>query len=204
MEQTALTPLTQKPLFEPTYLSIEYVFNKIISTIQPVISFLTNPNTWIVLGFISSLISIFLIAIIIFCLVRMREIQDHEHEEIAHEIHTAAVRRQAANQNINPRWHYILTLIESPNESDWRVGIIEADSMLEETLKDKGYSGNTLGEILESMQKGGGLHSIQNAWDAHLVRNKIAHSGSEFSLSQIEARRVAKMFQNVFEELRAI
>lgn len=204
MEQSALTPLTQKPLFDPTYLSIEYVFNKIISVIQPVINFLTNPNTWIVLGFISSLISVFLIAIIIFCLVRMREIQDHEHEEIAHEIHTAAARRQAATQNINPRWHYILTLIESPNESDWRVGIIEADSMLEETLKDKGYAGDTLGQILENMQKGGGLSSIQYAWDAHLIRNKIAHSGSEFSLSQIEARRASKMFQNVFEELRVI
>jgi hypothetical protein len=205
MEQSysPITKVTQQPLFDPTYLNIEYVFNKILEFIQPFISFITNPNMWLNLGILSSLISIFLIAIIIFCLVRMGEIQRHEKEEIAHEIHEAHERNQKALQKTNPRWHYILNLIESPNESDWRVGIIEADSMLEEVLKEKGYSGDTLGELLESA-KSGGLMTIQNAWDAHLVRNQIAHTGTDFYLSQIEARRVSKMFQNVFEELRVI
>ena len=49
-----------------------------------------------------------------------------------------------------------------------------------------------------------GYATIQNAWDAHLVRNQIAHQGSEFPLSQVEGRRVIKLYQNFFEEMRVI
>jgi len=45
---------------------------------------------------------------------------------------------------------------------------------------------------------------LQNAWEAHSVRNQIAHQGSDFPITELEARRVIKMYQNVFEELRAI
>jgi hypothetical protein len=204
MDQTGtIAPIVEKPLFDPTYLNIEYVFAQILRYIQPIIDFFTDPHTWAVLGTVSSLLSIIFIAIIIFSLVRMREIQLHEKHEIDHEIREALARDQEANRNGNPRWHYILTLIESPNESDWRVAIIEADSMLEELLREKGLSGETTSELLESARSNG-YHSIASAWDAHLVRNQIAHVGSEFPLSQTEGRRVIKMFQNFFEELRAI
>lgn len=202
MEQTAPLILS-KPLFVPTYLNIEYVFSKIVDFFQPVIQFLANPETWSTLGVISALLSIIFIAIIIFSLVRLVEIQMYDKEEINHEIHQAMLRQKEIDRNANPRWHYIQTLIESPNESDWRVAIIEADSMMEEVLKEKGLTGNTVSELLESA-KDSGYRSIQDAWDGHLVRNQIAHVGSDFSLSQIEGRRVIKMFQNFFEELRII
>jgi hypothetical protein len=80
---------------------------------------------------------------------------------------------------------------------------MEADSMMEETLKEKGITGATVSELLESAKESG-YHSIQDAWDAHLVRNQIAHQGSDFPLSQFEGRRVIKMYQNFFEELRVI
>ena len=200
---SSIQPLVQTPLFDPTYLNIEYVFAKILEYIQPVINVLTNPHTWTVVGILSVCISVLCIAIIIFSLVRLFEIQAYDKKEIDHEIHKALLRDQETSRNENPRWHYVLTLVESPNESDWRVAVIEADNMLEEILKERGFQGDTLSELLEGA-KSSGILTIQNAWDAHLIRNKIAHEGSNFPLSQIEARRVVKMFQNVFEELRAI
>ena len=187
-----------QPLFNPDSAS-----NKLFDTLKPILAFIINPNTWTVLGVISSSISILCIAIIIFSLVRMREIQNFEKMELDHEIHEALARDKEVIRNENPRWHYILTLIESSNESDWRVAIIEADTMLDELLREKGLTGETVSELLESARSNG-YASIQNAWDAHLVRNQIAHAGSEFSLTQVEGRRVIKMFQNFFEELRAI
>lgn len=204
MEQQGIVqPLIEKPIFEPTYFNIEYLFDKILAILKPIIAFFTNPHTWTILGIISSLISILAIAIIIFSLVRMREIQLHEKREIDHEIHEALLRDKEKERTENPRWHYILTLIESSNESDWRVAIIEADTMLEEVLRGKGFSGETVSELLEGARSSG-YTTIQSAWDAHIVRNQIAHQGSEFSLSQVEGRRVIKMFQNTFEELGAI
>lgn len=204
MEQTTiLQSALDKPLFTPNYLNIEYVFSKIVNAIGPVWAFLTDPNTWSMLAIISALLVIIFLGIIIFSLVRMVEIQIYDKEEIAHEIHSALLRQKEKDRNANPRWHYIQTLIESPNESDWRVAIIEADSMMEEVLKEKGLTGGTVSELLESA-KDSGYRSIQDAWDAHLVRNQIAHVGSDFPISQIEGRRVIKMFQNFFEELRIV
>lgn len=203
MNPTGLQSVIDKPLFNPTYLNIEYVFSKIVEIIGPVFKFLTDGQTWSVIGVISMLLSIVCIALIIFSLVRLVEIQLYDKEEIKHEIHTALLKEKEKERNANPRWHYILTLIESPNDSDWRVAIIEADSMLEEILKEKGLSGETVSELLEGAKESGYSH-IQDAWDAHLVRNEIAHQGSDFPLSQVEGRRVIKMFQNFFEELKVI
>lgn len=203
MEQAGIQSVLDKPLFNPTYLNIEYFFSKIVEYTQPVINFLANPQTWSTLGIISALLSIICIAIIIFSLVRMVEIQIYDNEEINHEINEALLKEKERERNANPRWHYILTLIESPNESDWRVAVIEADSMMEEVLKEKGLSGETVSELLEGAKESG-YRSIQDAWDGHLVRNQIAHQSSDFPLSQIEGRRIIKMFQNFFEELRII
>ncbi len=202
-QQGIVQPFIDKPLFNPTYLNIEYIFAKILAVFSPIVAFFTSSHTWIVIGFISSSLSILFIAIIIFSLVRMREIQLHEKMELDHEIHEALSRDQEAIKAENPRWHYILTLIESSNESDWRVAIIEADTMLDEILRGKSFTGETVSELLEAARSSG-YANIQNAWDAHLVRNQIAHAGSEFSLSQVEGRRVIRMYQNFFEELKAI
>lgn len=201
--QGVIDPVINNPVFEPTYFNIEYLFAKILAVIKPIIAFFTNPHTWSVLGIISSLLSIFFIAVIIFSLVRMREIQLHEKHEIDHEIHEALERDKQAEKNENPRWHYILTILESSNESDWRVSIIEADTMLEDVLREKSFTGENVSDLLESARSAG-YQNIQSAWDAHIVRNKIAHEGSDFPLTQVEARRAIKMYQIFFEELGVI
>ena len=203
METNIVQATVQKPLFDPSYLNLEQLFSKILESIQPVINFIIDPHTWTILGLFSASCSIIFITIIIFSLIRMREIQLQEKMEIDHEIREALTHDKEKARNENQQWNYILTLIESPNESDWRMSIMEADTLLEESLKEKGLSGNTVAELLEGA-KSSGYASIQNAWDAHLIRNKIAHEGFDYPLSQIEARRVIKMFQNFFEELKIV
>lgn len=192
--------VVSEPLFQPTYFNIEYLFLAILKGVQPIIDFVFSPTTWQAIGFFSALASIGCIAIIVYSIIRMREIRFHEKEVINTEIAQAILRDDKMHQAGNPRWHYILSLLEGINESDWRVAIIEGDSMLDEELEKKGWAGNGLGEKLENGTSAG-LRSISDAWTAHKVRNQIAHAGSDFSLTQNEARRTIKLFQNVFEEL---
>lgn len=198
-----LQSITEKPLFEPVYLNIDYIFNEVYSSVLPVIDFVFNPKTWSTIGVISMLMSIFCIAVIIFSIVRMAELQSDDKREIDMKIKEALIKEKEKERLLNPRWKYILTLLESPNESDWRISIIEADNLLEEKFKENGLFGNTMSELLEEAKSGGYMY-VQNAWDAHIVRNKIAHEGSNFPLSQIEARRVIKMYQSIFEEMKVI
>lgn len=189
--------------FDPTYINIYALFGKFLPGVQNFVSVIFSQKLWATFGYISMAASLLCITIIIFSLVRMFEIQYHEDDLIEHEINEALARDAEQERNENPRWRYIQTLVDSPNESDWRIAIIEADTMLDEILEDRGYSGETLAEKLKAVD-GGAFTSLQNAWDAHNVRNKIAHSGSDYSITELEARRTIKMFQNIFEELRAI
>lgn len=96
------------------------------------------------------------------------------------------------------KWEHVITLANSLNPSDWRLAIIEADVMLDEFLRSKGYRGE-VGEMLKSVPSGE-LQTIDNAWEAHKVRNRIAHSGSSFELNEREMKRVISLFESVFKE----
>ncbi len=96
------------------------------------------------------------------------------------------------------RWDRILTLIDSPHPNDWRVAVMEADIILGDILTKMGYKGDSIGEILKGIEESD-FQSLQAAWDAHKVRNEIAHN-PEFELSQREARRVIDLYRHVFSE----
>lgn len=100
----------------------------------------------------------------------------------------------------HPRFAIIQGYMSSESEALWRIGIIEADNMLEEVLKTKGYEGNTVSDLL----KGASFKTIQLAWDAHNIRNRIAHDGSDFELTEREAKRAFNLYESVFRELKAI
>ena len=100
----------------------------------------------------------------------------------------------------NDRWQNILMHAASPNPSDWRLAIIEADTILDELLKKGGYGGENLGERLKNSNPNT-FATLDYAWEAHKVRNKIAHEGSQFVLSQYETQRIISLFERVFKEL---
>lgn len=203
MDNMEIQSVLDKALPSPKYLDFSYIFKEVTDFFLPIVNFIKDSDTWLTLGLISNISSIILLIIIIFCFIRIIELQIQEKEELNHEINNALLKQKEMDRDSNPRWHYIETLIESPNDSDWRVAIIEADTMLEDVLVEKGLFGSTVSELLESARSNG-YSSISDAWEAHLIRNKIAHEGSEFSLSQIEGRRVVKMYRNFFEELGVI
>lgn len=97
------------------------------------------------------------------------------------------------------RWLHIEQLMQSFNENDWRQAIIEADIILEEMLDKMGYEGDTIGDKLKNVEESD-FGTLDKAWEAHKVRNRIAHMGSTYKLTRQEAERVIGYFRDVFEE----
>ncbi|MCA9358360.1 hypothetical protein KC902_03815 [Candidatus Kaiserbacteria bacterium] len=93
----------------------------------------------------------------------------------------------------------IFTHIESDNPNDWKLAIIEADIVMDDTLKQKGYPGATLGERLKSAASN--MNTLQDAWEAHKIRNRIAHDGADFVLTKKIAQETIGRYQRVFNEL---
>ncbi len=99
----------------------------------------------------------------------------------------------------NKRWKNIEYLVATHNSNDWRQAIIEADVILDEMLDRMGYEGNSIGEKLKKVEPSDFL-TLNFAWEAHKVRNRIAHAGSGFVMSKDEAERVIDMYRKVFDE----
>jgi len=89
--------------------------------------------------------------------------------------------------------------INSDNPNDWKQAIIEADIMLDDVLTKLGYRGDSIGDKLKRAEPAD-FSTLNEAWEAHKVRNQIAHSGSTYPLNQHEANRVIQMYRKVFEE----
>lgn len=103
----------------------------------------------------------------------------------------------------NPKWENILDQIESLNENDWKLAILEADIMLADILDRLPLPGETIGDKLKAVEESD-FTTVDNAWEAHKIRNQIAHEGSSFMLNQREARRVIGLYRTVFEEFHVI
>jgi hypothetical protein len=84
------------------------------------------------------------------------------------------------------------------NPNDWKQAILEADTMLLDVLAGLGYQGEGIGEKLRRVQPGE-MKSLNEAGEAHGMRNKIAH-GPDFQLDHHTAVQTMHKFRKVFEE----
>ncbi len=118
-------------------------------------------------------------------------------------------RKKAVSQRVkfeevkSKRWEIVQKHMASENPAEWKLAVIEADSMLEAMVKKMGYGGSTLGESLKAVKKSDFL-TLDDAWKAHKVRNFIAHQGSSFLLSKHQAKEVIRLYEKVFKEFEMI
>jgi hypothetical protein len=98
----------------------------------------------------------------------------------------------------NEAWEKVMTLIGSDNPNDWKFAIIEADKLLEIVVNTFAVPGDNMGEKMKNIERGD-FQTIDQAWQAHKVRNRIAHE-SNFHISQREARMAINSYEQVFQE----
>lgn len=101
------------------------------------------------------------------------------------------------------RWESITAMANSENENDWRRAIIEADILLDELLDAQGYRGDTMGDKMKGIERSDFL-TIDNAWEAHKMRNRIAHDGAALQLNDRDVRRTISLYEAVFREFQVI
>jgi len=148
-----------------------------------------------ILMIFGSLLILGLLGGIVYITVRTNQIRAREKKKVLEAMSKNTLPR------VNVRWNKIAEHVQSENPSDWRLAIIEADIILDELLTKIGYQGDSLGDKLKSVARGD-LKNLDQAWEAHKVRNQIAHEGGDFILTQKEANRVIGMYTVVFQELK--
>lgn len=89
-------------------------------------------------------------------------------------------------------WEKILSRLESNNESEYKVAIIEADNLIDDLITRLDYKGENLREKLESIPEGQ-IENVDRIKEAHEVRNRVIHE-DDFSLTKEEAKKVLDDF----------
>ncbi|HEY0011198.1 MAG TPA: hypothetical protein VGB97_04835 [Candidatus Paceibacterota bacterium] len=149
---------------------------------------------WIVLTILAVLISLAAIWVMVYSTMRIFQVRQEEAPLYA------TISQYDEHERLETsRWTYIKELIQGTNEASWRQAIIEADIILDEMLTRLGYVGTSVGEKLRQANPTH-FQTLNNAWEAHRVRNQIAHEGSAFELTDRLAYRTIANYEAVFRE----
>jgi len=194
------------------FFNLEYLFDQGISFFRQLFDVGNSLGTKIILiynitAILLFILAIFFMVIISYTTIRMFEIRKKEREHLKHEIaeyaqhHAEKEKKMQEQEEIskNPRWIKTLNYLFSQHGSDWKLAVIEADSMLDNLMDQLGFKGENLGDKLKSASQSN-FRNLSSAWEVHTIRNRIAHEGINFELSQREAKRIIALYEQIFRE----
>ncbi len=156
---------------------------------------------WRVIFVISICIALFFLVATIYCVEQLKIIRKKEKEKFDERKVVPAFEEgvsQKGDQVLRDKWAKVTASLNSTNQNDWKQAILIADTMLLDILTGLGYQGEGVGEKLKRVQPGE-FKNIDDAWEAHKIRNRIAHE-SGFVLDHRIAVQVVHRYRRVFEE----
>ncbi len=183
------------------FINIEYIFYKIynffLCVYEFIVSFDINTDLEGIPGrvkIISALISVLFLIGIFYSLKKVAELKK---EELAEYI-KAIVEETPEDRLL--KWEKIKKHMDSENSSDWRMAILEADSLLDDIIEKIGYEGKTFGDRLTHISSAQ-FRSLDDVWYAHKIRNKIAHEGADYEITKDAMEKIMEIYKKAFEEL---
>ncbi|MBX4192576.1 hypothetical protein KW798_03770 [Candidatus Parcubacteria bacterium] len=192
-------------------LNLEYVLLKIYQLFAGVDAgqipgqtlILIERIAWVGMG-----VSFLFLIGIVYYRVRLGQVE-HEGWHKRAEEEVALTQKRDSRKELNPRWERVIELanarprLDVDSTADWRHAILEADIMLDELLTAQGYRGETMGEKLKDVNPMQ-FTTLDLAWQAHKVRNAIAHMGEAYPLTERDTHATIDLYRRVFEEFNYI
>lgn len=97
------------------------------------------------------------------------------------------------------QWGKAEKRLETGKRDEYKLAVIEADSLLDSTLQKMGYQGETMGDRLKQLSSVI-LPNLDQVWEAHKIRNNIVHD-PDYKLSLDEAKRVLGIYESALRDL---
>lgn len=112
---------------------------------------------------------------------------------------TRRLARPLNRKHFEDKWFELLSRVKT---SDGMVlAVIDADKLLDEALRKKGYRGKTMGERLVAAQRE--LSSNDSIWYAHKLRNRLVHE-PDVRLRRNEAKNALEGVKQALKDLGAL
>lgn len=98
-------------------------------------------------------------------------------------------------------WKKIEQFFGSNNDLQWKLAVLEADKLLDHTLKSMAIPGRDLGERLKT-----GAYQypgLRAAWEGHKIRNRLVHE-TTYHVSRSDATRAQSSFRSALTAVRVL
>ncbi len=109
------------------------------------------------------------------------------------------VRRGLNQEHFQNKWLELLARVKTPD--GMILAVIDADKLLDEALKKRGFSGKTMGERLVAAQRS--MKDNDAVWYAHKLRNRLVHE-PDVKLKKNEAQNALAGFKKGLHDLGAL
>lgn len=106
------------------------------------------------------------------------------------------IPRRLQKEKFQQRWLELLAHVKT--HEGMILAIIDADKLLEEALRKRGFKGKTIGERLVKAQKD--LSDNDSVWYAHKLRNRLVHE-PQIRLQKHEAKDALGGFKQALHDL---
>lgn len=108
----------------------------------------------------------------------------------------------AKDPGVAARWKSIRAKAEAAPPQSLTLGIIEADSFVDDVLKKMGLPGEHMADRLERIDTGE-LETLDRLWTAHRARNNLVHTPG-YVMNERDARRYMDDYEAFLTEISAI
>ena len=115
--------------------------------------------------------------------------------------HSKGRSQQLDMDRYRTSWLTIERQLVKGEEASSHLVILNADKLLDQALKQRGFKGDTMGERMKSAKDT--WTNANNVWTAHKLRNKIAHE-TDVKVGYDMARRALAAYKQGLKDLGAI
>ncbi|MFH1509702.1 MAG: hypothetical protein ABID67_00940 [Candidatus Nealsonbacteria bacterium] len=167
---------------------------------QETLSFLFNPSGQVWFEMIRTVflvISFILIVGIIYVLMKGNYLKFRFFEDMSEFL----TFKPSGVRKLVKVWNKVEAKLDSGLESEYKLAVIEADSILDDVLRRMGYRGENLAERLANLTSAT-LPNIEKLKEAHQSRTNILHNPDQ-GLSLDEAKKILDIFKKSLENIQA-
>lgn len=181
------------------------------------LNFITNPYFWkvvyITAKWILITLNFILTGIIIWLLFKISNFRQKlnvkgatkEFIKPAAKTETVANPKESLNfvaETVKTKWEEIISKIETGGENDFKLAVIEADTLLDLVFKRKGVPGETFKERMNYIRDKN-MVNLDSVWEAHKARNELAHNNN-FVLTKKQTAEILMSYKEALRKLELI
>lgn len=166
-----------------------------------VISFLLAAkiqNILLPLKIIFLLFSLFFLAFIVFALFKTSWLRF----ALLGDLSQFFTHRPYGVKRLTKTWLKVAARLAGASESEYKLAVIEADNLLDDTLKRMGFTGESLEQKLKQLTAAT-LPNVEQVLEAHQIRNSVIHD-PDYRLTLDQAKKALAIYEDAFRDLEVL